>query len=179
MTQDHDPFIAQMLQSAALRVHDAEACEERVFAMAPEAPSIADEDNVTADERDAIRDHLPAYAAWSDQYDAAKADRDDALRAHAAALRLATGVTVTADSASVAAHLVNVRGAAVLITAWTQPRAPRTTLPPGPAVARHARPRGAGRPRAGATRNSAKSGDSGEDGEPGEPPAAEHGEANR
>jgi DNA-binding transcriptional MerR regulator len=54
------------------------------------------------------------------------------------------------------------------------PRAAKTTrrMPPRPAVTCRsvARRRGAGRPRAGATRSSVKSGDSGSDGEPGSPP---------
>lgn len=164
-----DPFIARILQSTALRVHDAEACEARVFAMMPESPTIADERNVTGDERAAIRTYLPAYAAWDDQHNAAKAELDDAQRAHAQAYRLATGRVINTDSAAVLQHLVNVHGAAAVVTAHHRDEAPRAPANVAPTTARHARPREAGRPARRSTRSSAASGDSGDDGP--EPPA--------
>lgn len=52
--------------------------------------------------------------------------------------------------------------------AWLDSRAPRTVSPRA-----HTRARGAGRPKAQATRSSARSGDSGEDGEPSSDPPSE------
>jgi len=170
MTQDHDPFIEQMVQRTALRAHDAEERYERIFATAPESPQIADEHNVTPDEHDEIRRYLAAYKAHCDQRDAAKADHDDALRAHAQAYRLATGNVICADSAAVMQHIVNVRGAAEVVKAHHRGEAPRAPVNVSPATARHARPREAGRPARRSTRSSAASGDSGDDGP--EPPAA-------
>ncbi|MGI8729218.1 MAG: hypothetical protein ACR2LK_04410 [Solirubrobacteraceae bacterium] len=150
MTDDHvrDPFLEAMVRSAAMQVHDAEERCERVRAMEPE---------LTADT-------IAAFQAWSDQRDAAKAARDCALHAQSVAIRLATGRDVNPIAAEVIAHAVNVRGAREVCKAFEQV-AP-IILAVGPAVARSARPRAARRPRAQATRSSARSGDG-----PGEQPA--------
>lgn len=160
-----DPFNTQMVQKAAQRLHDADACEERVYAMAPDSPQIADEDNVTADERDAIRAYLAARTAWGDQYDAARADKAEALRAYSFAHRLATGRSLDETAAEVMHYLVMYRGAADVIRAnQRHTPAPRDV---SATIARHARPREAGRPGHRTNRSSAASGDSGDEDGPG------------
>lgn len=162
-----DPFIDRLVQSSALAVHDAEHRLDEVWAQQPEAPRIADENTVTAEEAAAIRAYLPRADAWAEQRDAARADVAHARAAHADAVRLATGQTVSPEGASVVAHGVNRAGAGAL-----SPH-PRPSSPPAPSPPARPRARGAGRPRARrASSSSATAGqDPGDDGDPPRPPA--------
>lgn len=158
-------LISRWLQRAALAVHDAEQRLDRVVDQAPGSPEIGDPEAVTNDERDAIRLYLARFDAWRDQREAAKADVNDARRRHADAYRLATGLQIDEIDSSVLAFAVGCHGAGEVVKQCQEP--PREPEPGAP-TRRMPRRRGAGRPRAQATRSSAKSGDSDDDA-PGEP----------
>jgi len=161
-----DPLIIGSMQRSAALAHDARERSDRIDAMAPESPTIADEENVTADELGAIKPYLAAYRAWRDQADQAEADADEAHAAYAFAHRLGTGRTLDVHGAELMSGVVTLRGAAAVC----ETAAPVNVTPP---INRTARPREAGRPARRSTRSSAASGDSGDsdsDG-PGEPPA--------
>lgn len=164
-----DPLIISAMQRSAALAHDARERAERIDAMEPESPTIADEDRITAHERAAIKPYLAAYAAWRDQADQAEADAAEAHAAYRFAHRLGTGRDLCEAGAEVMSHVVTVRGAAAICEADAK-NTPPTTANTAPPIARHARPREAGRPARRSTRSSAASGDSGDDGP--EPPAA-------
>jgi len=157
-----DRYLTSALQRSAARAHDAVALSQRISAMEHEPPTIADHDNPTADERAAIRQYLAANKAHCDQAEQAEADKAEALRAYSCVHRLATGRHLCQAGAEVMSHVVNLRGAAEICEAEAKTR-PTAKVNVAPPVARHARPREAGRPGHRTTRSSAASGDSGDD----------------
>lgn len=173
---DPDRFLERILQRAALRVHNAEQRWEALI-MGALPPWPQDE----RDERD-VRGCLAAARAHRDQVDAARADRDEARAAYADAYRLATGRgDLCPDGAAVMAYATATNGAAAVVAAHHPPASPARPAPALAAARTGNRARGAGRPRAQATRSGARSGDSGDDdgGEPPEPSPADAGRRGR
>lgn len=168
MFSPDDDLLGSWLLNAAAEVVGCEQRYDALYAAYPESPAIADEDRPSALELAARDQYLALCAAWRADKDAAKSDMDAAQARSRDAHRLATGVTLDAGAATlVMAYAVNARakrGSAPRRTQDTTTQ-PITAITP---ARTGTRTRGAGRPKATASRSSAASGDSG-DSDP-EPP---------